>query len=268
MARYRGTHYVPGMSEAQARRAEQLEIPVLVAVLATIPVLILISMDLDGPLGTVAEALNWAVWLTFLVEAVIMFRISPDDVAYVKRNRLDLAILVLTPPFLPEVLHFLWVLRLLRILDLMPVLGRIFEFNGFRYAATLVFICVFGGGIAYAEIEEGRGVDEFDGVWWAMTTITTVGYGDQFPESPGGRVLGMALMLMGPVVIGLVASGVGSMVTKTIQRDLSEVDEEVEEQLEDEFAEAGVRDRLILERLDEIVRRLDALEGRAGTPPG
>ena len=267
-----GTHYVPGMSAEQARAAARLEYPVLAAVLATIPALVLSSLDLDGTGRALADALNWAIWLTFLVETIVMFRISPDDRAYIRHNKLDLAILVLTPPFLPEALHFLWVLRLLRILDLMPVLGRFFRFNGFRYAALLAFIAVFGGGLAYAEIEEGRGVDEFDGVWWAMTTITTVGYGDQFPTSPGGRVLGMGLMLMGPVLIGLVASAVGDLITAQIKAELREagqlsearlreLGEEVDE-VEEDVEELEEVDLRILRKLDELGERLAKLEQR------
>lgn len=276
---FSGTHYVPGMSAKQAHRAAQLEIPVLVAVLATIPVLVLTGLDLDGTWGTITEVLNWMVWLMFLAEAIVMFAISPDDSAYISHNKLDVAILILTPPFLPEALHFLWVLRLLRILDLLPVLGRVFRFNGFRYAATLAFLAVFGGGIAYAEIEKGRGVDEFDGVWWAMTTISTVGYGDEYPESVGGRILGMGMMLMGPILIGLVATGVGAMVAKQIERDLTgaqlaaaeeleelgeqvdEVEEDIEDVGEDLEALAGV-DQQILAKLEEISARLAALERR------
>ena len=266
-----GTHFVPGMSREQELQAARLEYPVLIAVLLTIPALILASIELDGAGEAVSQVLNWAIWLTFLVEAIVMFRISPDDRAYIRNNKLDLAILILTPPFLPEALQFLWVLRLLRIIDLLPVIGRFFKFNGFRYAALLAFIAAFGGGLAYAEIEEGRGVDAFDGVWWAVTTITTVGYGDQFPTSPGGRVLGMSLMLMGPVLIGLVASAVGDLITAQIRADLAEVsgatraelgriEAEVDE-VEEDVMELSAVDRRILTALEELSLRLSRLEG-------
>jgi voltage-gated potassium channel len=267
------THFVDGMTPDQAQRAQALEVPVLIAVLLTIPALVLNSIDPRGALGVVADVLNWGIWLTFLVEFVVMLRIAPDNWRWLRHNVLDVAVLVLTPPFLPEPLHVLWVLRLLRILDVMPVAGRVFKFNAFRYAAMLAFLAVVAGGIAYTELEDRADVDQFDGIWWAMTTISTVGYGDQFPETTPGRVVGMGLMVVGPVLIGLVASGVGSMVTRQIQRDLreqaadlrEEVDE-VEEQVDDvqeDVQELREIDREILQRLDAIAQRLDALERRA-----
>lgn len=267
------THFVDGMTPDQAQRAQALEVPVLIAVLLTIPALVLNSIDPGGALGVFADVLNWAIWLTFLVEFVVMLRIAPDNRRWLRHNVLDVAVLVLTPPFLPEPLHVLWVLRLLRILDVMPVAGRVFKFNAFRYAAMLAFLAVVAGGIAYTELEDRPDVDQFDGIWWAMTTISTVGYGDQFPETTPGRIVGMGLMVVGPVLIGLVASGVGSMVSRQIQRDLreqaadlrEEVDE-VEEQVDDvqeDVQELREIDREILQRLDAIAQRLDALERRA-----
>ncbi len=267
------THFVDGMTPDQARRAQSLEIPVLVAVLLTIPALILNSVDPGGAVGVLADALNWGIWLTFLVEFVVMLRIAPDNWRWLRHNVLDVAVLVLTPPFLPEPLHVLWVLRLLRILDVMPVAGRVFKFNGFRYAAMLAFLAIVAGGIAYTELEDRPDVDQFDGIWWAMTTISTVGYGDQFPETTAGRIVGMGLMVLGPVLIGLVATGVGAMVSRQIERDLArqaedlrdEVDE-VEEQVEDvqeDVQDLRDIDRQILQRLDAIAQRLDALERRA-----
>jgi voltage-gated potassium channel len=271
------------MTEEQAVAAARLEIPVLIAVLLTIPTLVLASIDGNETLDLIVDVLNWAIWLTFLAEAVIMIRIAPDNRAWARANTLDIAVLVLTPPFLPEAFHALWVLRLLRILDLMPVMGRLFRFNGFRYAAMLAFLGVFGGGIAFHELEEERyaaddsPIDLFDGIWWAMTTISTVGYGDFFPTSAPGRIVGMTLMLLGPVLIGLVASGIGTAITEEIRRDLSEVQaagaevvEDVQEikadvaEVEEDVEQLSLIDRRVLARLDEIADRLTKLEQRGG----
>jgi len=269
-----GTHYVPGMTDEQARSAARLEIPVLIAVLLTIPTLILATVNVGDDLDLLVDVLNWVIWLTFLAEVVIMLRIAPDNMAWAKANLLDLAVLVLTPPFLPEALHALWVLRLLRIVDLMPVMGRVFAFNSFRYAATLAFLAILGGGVAFTNLEiSGRDepVDLFDGIWWATTTISTVGYGDFFPTTTAGRLVGMSLMVVGPVLIGLVASGVGAAITQEIKRDLAAVEgemrfelDEIEsdvEEVEEDVAALSATDRQILAKLDQIARRLDSLEG-------
>jgi hypothetical protein len=43
----------------------------------------------------------------------------------------------------------------------------------------------------------------FDGVWWTVTTVTGVGYGDAYPLSVMGRILGMSLQMVGVIAFGL-----------------------------------------------------------------
>jgi voltage-gated potassium channel len=270
-----GTHYVPGMTDEQARRAERLELPVLAAVLLTVPVLVLHSLELDGVAGAAVDVANWVLWTVFLLEVVVMLVIAPDDRAWLRRNKLDVAIVVLTPPFLPDALQILWVLRLLRILDVMPVVGRVFEINGFRYAATLAFMAAVGGGLAYAELEDGaEGVaNGFDGIYWAITTITTVGYGDITPETVAGKLLAEALMLTGPVLIGIVSASVGQLAERRLQAEAAAVRGdlgELEEAERREDAAERLHDAAIaaqLAALTEQVRILQTRLDRTDPPP-
>ena len=112
----------------------------------------------------------------------------------------------------------------------------------FRYATFLALAGVFGGGLAYAVIEDGVG--PFDGIWWAMSTITTVGYGDEYPRDVAGRLVGLALMVLAPILIGLVALGVAGAVAGEVEEDADRREDEV------------------LAKLDEILQRLEALERR------
>ena len=68
--------------------------------------------------------MNWAIWLTFLAEAVVMLVVVPSRGGWVCEHPLDLAIFVLTPPFITNVVTSLGVLRLLRLLPLLR-LGRL-----------------------------------------------------------------------------------------------------------------------------------------------
>jgi voltage-gated potassium channel len=49
-----------------------------------------------------------------------------------------------------------------------------------------------------------------DAVWWAFTTITTVGYGDQYPVTGPGRLVAVLLMLGGIALLGVVTAAVAS----------------------------------------------------------
>jgi voltage-gated potassium channel len=70
------------------------------------------------------------------------------------------------------------------------------------------------------------GIGSFnDSLWWAVVTVTTVGYGDVVPTSAGGRLVGALLMLAGVSAIPITTSLVVSVFVSRIQRKQHEVDE-------------------------------------------
>jgi len=134
-----------------------------------------------------------------------MLRVVPDRRRWLRDHPLDLAIIVLTPPFLPPALQAARVFRLLRLLRLVragTLARRVFSTEGVRDAAVLTLIAILGGGAAFAAIEEEDDLSAWDGIWWAIQTVTTVGYGDTEVTTDAGRILAICLMVTG---IGMVA---------------------------------------------------------------
>lgn len=267
------THVLPGMTEEQARKARLLDVPTVVAVLLVIPALVLHFSNPEGVQRTISSVLNWSIYGWFVFEFVCMLRLAPDDREYFRNNKLDLLVLLVTIPALPGIFQALWTLRLLRLIDMLPfVLGRFVSITLLPYAVVLAFIAVFGGGIAFARLE---GVSVFDGMYWANTTVNTVGYGDISAQTTGGKVLSMVLQWTGNVILAMLIGGVAAfaqqlLLGKDLAEDIEEIEEdveEIEENVEDveESVESllnsakslSTTDRMILQELSRIRERLD-----------
>ena len=81
------------------------------------------------------------------------------------------------------------------------------------YVAGSAALLVFVGALAVLDAEQSvpdaKILTFGDALWWAVTTITTVGYGDLYPVTAVGRAVAVALMLNGIAVLGAVSSGAG-----------------------------------------------------------
>src|SRR5215207_1327786 len=217
------------MDERSERIARRFEVPMVIAALLVIPVIVIEESPVGEPWDTLALVLNWAIWLAFLTEAVVMLAVVPDRRAWLRRHPIEVIVVLLTPPFLPATLQSLRVLRLARLLRLVPLvrLGpRLFSLEGLRYTALLAVLTVIAGGTAYAALEDEP--TAWDGIWWAVSTMTTVGYGDQFPTTAEGRVLGIVVMLVG---IGTLTMLIGAASERFVRRDIEAEAEEVEAEL-------------------------------------
>ena len=92
------------------------------------------------------------------------------------------------------------------------------------------------------------------GLWWALQTVTTVGYGDAVPSQPAGRLVAAVVMLEGIAFIAIVTA----LITSTF---VARAEREHERQMADD--ENQLTDRQLLEqRFDDLERKLDALAVR------
>ncbi len=234
-------HSVDERSRQMERR---LEGPLLVFALLTIPAIAIEQSGVGEPWDTIATILNWSIWLAFVGEVVVMLRTVPDRGQWLREHPLDVAIVILTPPFLPASMQAARVFRLLRLLRLVKagvLVRRLLTTEGIKDAAVLALMTVLGGGAAFAAVEHEQGHSAWDGVWWAATTVTTVGYGDISPQTDAGRVIAMAVMFVG---IGFVAI-LTAAAAERFMRSRREQEDRMAAQL------------------DEILARLDAMERRS-----
>ncbi len=126
-----------------------------------------------------------------------------------------------------------------RIRNLFGLLETLFNSRRLRtiLAALIFFILLFG----YLFYVSEPGVKSLgDGIWWALVTITTVGYGDITPVTTLGRVVASSLMLLG---LGLIATITAIVSAKFIQN----------------FVDHHTNDD-VLEKLDEMQLELDDIK--------
>jgi voltage-gated potassium channel len=237
--------------DERSRAVEQrLELPLLAFALLTIPAIALDAPGVGEPWRGIGIALNWAIWVAFVAEVVIMLRVVPDRGRWLRDHPLDLAIVILTPPFLPPALQSARLFRLLRLLRLVragTLARRVFSTEGVRDAAVLTLIAILAGGAAFAAVEQKKSLTAWDGVWWAIQTVTTVGYGNPAVTTDGGRVIAICLMVTGIGFVAVLTAAAAERFVRT-------------RRVEEERARA--ERRAIEERLDVIIARLDTLERR------
>ena len=220
---------------------------ILAATLALIPVLIIQRDVNSGPWLTVADVANWLIWAVFAAELVFILVVAPRKRAALRAHWLDAAIVVVTIPFYGRLLSSLRMVRLFRLLRLLRagvVIARALQAerrltsrSTFRFVAlATVFLTVVAGAVQ-STIDTGDFTSFWNGVWWAVATVTTVGYGDIQVKTVGGRVVAMVLMFIGLGFIAVLTATIASRFVKADQEDTSSEILEALARLEVEIAD-------------------------------
>ena len=129
---------------------------------------------------------------------------------------------------------------------------RLTLFRAVRTIVAVAVLLVLVGGALARLVEPDTFTSLGLAYWWAITTVTTVGYGDVVPEDAWGRVVGALLMLTGLSLIPILTSmTVSVLITKRTRAQT--------EQLEQELAESTAT-------LRRIEQRMTRIEGGSGFP--
>ncbi len=118
---------------------------------------------------------------------------------------------------------------------------------------TSVVVIVVSAG-AVAAIETNTVSSYWEGLWWAVSLITTVGFIGEPPRTTTGAALSAVLMILGFLLLAMVSASLAALFVRE-----EEAPRESREQAADEA---------ILEAIAQLHRRLDAIEGSLELTPG
>jgi voltage-gated potassium channel len=164
------------------------------------------------------EIVQWATWAIFALDLIIGLWTASDRKKYIKSHPLEI---------LCVALPFLRTLRLLRVISFGALviqkvaIGKhmAITFKVFLFSILIAYIAAVQITITERGVE-GSNIKSFgDGLWWAITTVTTVGYGDHFPTTTVGRFLAVGLMLVGISLMGVITASVAAWFVKMSQED-------------------------------------------------
>jgi voltage-gated potassium channel len=212
------------------------------------------ALPLTQPTRAILQHIDAGICILFLWDFFHRLLKAPDKRAFLKWGWIDL---VSSIPMLPtfrwgRAVRVIRVMRVLRGVRSVRTIGEVLFRNRARGTfATALFACllvVCFSSIAILHVEsdaESNIKNPGDALWWSLTTVTTVGYGDRFPVTAEGRLIGAFLMTAG---VGLFAIFTAYLASFFVETNKSDNHEE------------------LLLRLDSIERQLQGLQGQTAEP--
>jgi voltage-gated potassium channel len=169
---------------------------------------------------TILNIVQWVSWIAFATDLIYGLSNAKNKKKYLMKHPLEVAAVLL--PFLRP-------LRLMRVISFgglaiqKVAIGRQFAIT-IKVFLSSIFVAYISA-VQITIIERavvGSNIKNFgDGLWWAITTVTTVGYGDRYPTTTEGRFLAVALMIMGISLMGVITASVAAWFVKMGQEDLT-----------------------------------------------
>lgn len=245
--------------QAFDRFSATVELPMLVLTLVMVPILIIPFVAHLAPgLENALLSIDYFIWAIFAVEYIVRLVLAPRRGHFFLHNLPDLVV-VAVPMLRPlRLVRSVRLLRVLRLGRLTALAGqgtskskRSLHVQGLNYVLVVTGALVLITSLVVYDLERqapGSTIKTWpDGLWWALSTVTTVGYGDKVPVTAGGRAVAVVLMLGGIALLGVITAAIAATFVAHSQGKHDEAEKQRDDETED--------------RLIEVLARLTALEG-------
>lgn len=166
----------------------------------------------------IIHGLLFVLYLPFLVDYVARLVLAEHRTRWFVRHLLDLIVVVL--PLMGPLL----LLRLVALVGaLQRAIGDAIRGRVVVYTAFSAVLLVYAASLAVLQVERpapGANITSFgDAIWWSVTTITTVGYGDLYPVTVLGRIVAALLMIGGISMVGAITATIASWIVQRVSAE-------------------------------------------------
>jgi voltage-gated potassium channel len=170
------------------------------------------------------------IWALFIIDFVVKFVVVEKKWPFIKAHVVDIVALAL-PFFRP--------LRALRVIGVATLALRKFgakvRHRVLVYVGTMAVFIWFIAGLAVTQAERGAPGSNIenigDGWWWSFMTMATVGFGDRFPVSAEGRLIGVIVVISGLALLGTLTASIATWFINTSRKEEDDIIEAGEKRL-------------------------------------
>ncbi|MGF1722149.1 potassium channel family protein [Vibrio kyushuensis] len=217
----------------------------------------LLFMPLNPETRQVLIGIDFVICSIFMLQLTIDLIRAANKMQYMKKHWIDfLASLPMIEP-----LRYARIFSILRIILIFRsgqhIFSQIFSNRRETTLASILLLLVFllTVGSSMMLFIEGKNPggnikDGGDALWWALVTISTVGYGDHYPVTANGKILGSALIVCGVGIFGAISGLITSMITSPTEKQAQKQENKV--QLLEEIVS---QQQVIIERLERLEKQ-------------
>lgn len=219
------------MNNRNSSRPENITPFQIVLLVLSVYVLVAIFIDLAFQLppevARLLQATDNFICFIFLADFFVRFTNAERKLSFLKWGWVDFVSSIPTI----DILRWGRLIRVVRLMRLMHAFRSIRVIamfiaenrarSGLAAVTAAALLLLIGSSIAILTFEKTPNANiqtADDALWWALTTITTVGYGDKFPQTFEGRIVGAILMTGGISLFGVLTASLASYFTKANEK--------------------------------------------------